>query len=323
MTHVLHPTAAAAGRRKPKMIALDLDGTLLTSEKVPCAAAMDLLRSLDPATIRVIATGRNVASAGRFFPVSPSCPIDYVVAGSGGIVIHWPTQRIVVRNTLAVAREIAAALVVARIPFLLLKAPPENHEGYFFIPEDGTFCGIADDLKELRRRIAADDHSGSLRPYPADLFEPRSREGDEEAFGQFLLMGLTDVEATKTLIARAAPEGAIRFVTLTSDAGVTWLEALPYTVSKANGLAQIAALHGLSSEDCIAMGNDWNDLDMLEWAGIGCVMANTPHLFKLHVSERCPHVEVIELSNDERGVFRSLERVFMAVQAESVPGGKL
>lgn len=57
----------------------------------------------------------------------------------------------------------------------------------------------------------------------------------------------------------------------------TWAEIFPASVSKSAAVAELAEMHGVSQHDTVAIGNDFNDLDMLRWAGKGCVVANAPH----------------------------------------------
>ena len=44
----------------------------------------------------------------------------------------------------------------------------------------------------------------------------------------------------------------------------------------ANGCAAIAKTHGISVADTLAVGNDYNDCDMLDWAGTSYVVSNAP-----------------------------------------------
>lgn len=45
-------------------------------------------------------------------------------------------------------------------------------------------------------------------------------------------------------------------------------------VSKSNGLKEALALHDISISQCMAFGDEDNDIDMLEEAGVGVVMEN-------------------------------------------------
>ncbi len=53
-----------------------------------------------------------------------------------------------------------------------------------------------------------------------------------------------------------------------------WVELLPEGVTKASGLALICERLGVSRSDVVAVGDAWNDIPMLEWAGVGVAMGN-------------------------------------------------
>ncbi|MFZ5640847.1 MAG: Cof-type HAD-IIB family hydrolase [Bacillota bacterium] len=51
-------------------------------------------------------------------------------------------------------------------------------------------------------------------------------------------------------------------------------------VSKGRGLAELCGQQGIKPEEVIAVGDGWNDLEMLEFAGLGAVVANAPEGLK-------------------------------------------
>lgn len=84
------------------------------------------------------------------------------------------------------------------------------------------------------------------------------------------------------------------------------LEIVSGTTSKGYGLKLIANLLGVSLKNCIAFGDGMNDQDMLKVAGKAYIMKNSdPHL-KIAL----PHLEIIE-SNDNDGVARCLNKIFI------------
>jgi Cof subfamily protein (haloacid dehalogenase superfamily) len=52
-----------------------------------------------------------------------------------------------------------------------------------------------------------------------------------------------------------------------------WVELLPVGVSKASGLAMLCERLGVAPEEVVAVGDGWNDIPMLSWAGVGVAMA--------------------------------------------------
>ena len=55
---------------------------------------------------------------------------------------------------------------------------------------------------------------------------------------------------------------------------ITILDLLPPGVSKASALEKLAALLGVDRKETMAIGDNWNDVAMLEWAGQGVLMGN-------------------------------------------------
>ena len=71
--------------------------------------------------------------------------------------------------------------------------------------------------------------------------------------------------------------------------------------TKGSSLARVAALFGIPQESVMAVGDNHNDRDMLEWAGTGVVMGNAEpelHTFGFHRTA----------TNDEAGLARAIER---------------
>lgn len=90
-------------------------------------------------------------------------------------------------------------------------------------------------------------------------------------------------------------------LTHSSDNGL--LEISASGVSKASGLAALAAERGIGPGEAVAFGDMPNDLPMLEWAGLGVAMANAHPLVLAAADE-------VTGSNDEDGVAQVLERWF-------------
>jgi hydroxymethylpyrimidine pyrophosphatase-like HAD family hydrolase len=81
------------------------------------------------------------------------------------------------------------------------------------------------------------------------------------------------------------------------------LEAAPLGVTKATGLAEVAASLGVAGQDVIAFGDMPNDIPMLDWAGHGVAMGNS-HPDVLAIADE------ITSANTEDGLALVLERWF-------------
>jgi hydroxymethylpyrimidine pyrophosphatase-like HAD family hydrolase len=150
--------------------------------------------------------------------------------------------------------------------FFAYLPPPDSHHFYCLKPPASVPSGFNKRLKTF----AAQSH-----PFPADYFD--RPPADRPVLSQLLLM-VPETEAV-----RAEAELASRLPNLSrldcaspfSD-GCRWLEVLPPGVSKGRAAAALAERLGLGRDQTVAMGNDHNDRDLLDWAGQAFVTQDAP-----------------------------------------------
>ncbi|OPJ56649.1 Cof-type HAD-IIB family hydrolase [Clostridium chromiireducens] len=79
----------------------------------------------------------------------------------------------------------------------------------------------------------------------------------------------------------------------------TYLEIMPTKASKTSAINCLQKKYNIVRSEIITMGDNYNDIDMLEYAGIGVAMGNAPEEVKIHADD-------ITLTNDENGVAEAL-----------------
>ncbi len=79
-----------------------------------------------------------------------------------------------------------------------------------------------------------------------------------------------------------------------------WIEVFSKKVSKSFAAKWIAEKKGVSFKDVLAIGNDYNDVDMLDWAGTKYVVENAPEELK----NKYQFVK----SNDSDGVSEAVQK---------------
>jgi hydroxymethylpyrimidine pyrophosphatase-like HAD family hydrolase len=99
------------------------------------------------------------------------------------------------------------------------------------------------------------------------------------------------------------------------DLGI--LDLLPPNCSKGAALADYARSLGLERSEVAAIGDNFNDQDMLEYAGHAVVMANASAEMLNLADERGWSVT---RSNDEDGVAEALGQLLHPVQGEQLSG---
>lgn len=81
----------------------------------------------------------------------------------------------------------------------------------------------------------------------------------------------------------------------------TYLEIMPVRASKTSAINCLQKELDVNKDEIIAMGDNYNDIDMLEYAGVGVAMGNAPEYVKKHAN-------YVTLTNDEDGVGKALEK---------------
>lgn len=108
-------------------------------------------------------------------------------------------------------------------------------------------------------------------------------------------------ETTDQLLAHFQAEfGMSLYITKTED---EYLEFMDPSVSKGAALAHVASRLGLASSDCLAFGDSYNDISLLEWAGLGIAMDNARPELKAIADRIAP-------SADADGVASVLHELF-------------
>ncbi|MCY3036043.1 MULTISPECIES: Cof-type HAD-IIB family hydrolase [Aerococcus] len=80
-----------------------------------------------------------------------------------------------------------------------------------------------------------------------------------------------------------------------------YLEVTAKGVSKENALREIAEVYQVPLENCLAIGDNFNDIPMLQLAGLGIAMANAPQ-------EVQAAADYLTSSNDDHGVSQALRK---------------
>lgn len=80
-----------------------------------------------------------------------------------------------------------------------------------------------------------------------------------------------------------------------------FLEVMSREASKANALQVIASHYGIDRKEVMAIGDSYNDIDMIEWAGLGVAMGNAFDPVK-------EAADFVTTTNEEAGVAEAIRR---------------
>jgi Cof subfamily protein (haloacid dehalogenase superfamily) len=277
-----------------RMVALDLDGTLLSNDHKLAEVQAEYLRSLQRRGLTVcFATGRSASSIYEHvrklnFPLPLSIP---VVCSNGARGFHCDTQ--------LHKKEVFYNPVPKSTVESALRLSNQHGFAIQYYYEDSIYInstkGISGKLTDLYSQLTGsrvvpveDDFASILHQnhLPSKLLVLF----DESRIDQACHIFQSELESN----------GEANVVLGNFD---WFLEVLNPQVTKGHGLANMCSALGIPLDECIAMGDGANDLEFLEMAGLGIAMQNGKEAAK-KVADA-----TMEWTNDQHGVMKTLQRL--------------
>ncbi len=256
------------------LFVVDLDGTLLTSDKQ--IAPVDLLaltRLREMGILIAIATGRSNYSFNLLmekFGQSDSnslLPIDYVIFSTGAGIMDFPENKILQSFSLSPedVRCTADYLETCGLDYMIHSPVPDT--SYFLYRHNGS------SNPDFHRR---------LKMY-RDFATLLSAEALETFGGATEVLCIVPDDRGHDVAARitgALKQCSVIKATSPLDDKSIWIEIFAPTVSKSQAVRWLANSVGVPRSRVCAVGNDYNDEDLLHWAGLSFIVANGPPSLK-------------------------------------------
>jgi hydroxymethylpyrimidine pyrophosphatase-like HAD family hydrolase len=251
---------ATTGR--PRLVALDVDGTLVDLDSRMSDAVRDQVRRVAavPGTSVVVATGRELLGA---LPVMAqlALPDGFMVCSNGAV-----TARISAGSAASAGDDngdnAPSYEIVERVTFDATPAVTLLRE---HLPEALFAVEVLGVGYRVTGRFPDGELPGELIPVPIEE--------------------LTAEPVTRVVV-RSPQHTPEDFLELTSRIGLhgvsyavgwtAWLDLAPEGVTKASALEQVRRRLGVEPADTFAVGDGRNDVEMIRWAAHGAVMGSAP-----------------------------------------------
>lgn len=270
---------------KPRLLALDIDGTLLrwvapsgagvVHGEVDPVVRESVRRAAAAGAHIVLASGRSIHS---MVPIAEQLglPLNgehcWIVASNGAVVVEYPPVKVTHEVTFDASE--AVRNVIRHHPTARVGVE-ERGKGYRVnVPfPEGELDGemIVTPLEEMVAnpvsRVIIRDPDATVEDFQ-DLAENLGLHGTDYVIGW-----------------------------------TAWMDLAPVGISKASGLTQVAADLGVDAADALAIGDGRNDLEMFEWAGRAVAMGQA-------VPEVLEAADHITLPVEEHGAAVEIDRWF-------------
>ncbi|MCY8915588.1 Cof-type HAD-IIB family hydrolase [Bacillus atrophaeus] len=272
-----------------KLIAIDLDGTLLTTEsKISAENRAAIKRAVDAGILVTICTGRATFDVKALLE-----DLDIPIIAANGGTVHDTGYRLISKTLMdqQAGKDIADYLLSQNIYF---EVYTDHH---LLSPFDGQ-SKLQAELDILKSANPDEDFhtlwQGAITQFKQFGIKPVHDiqsvfDGNENVYK--LLCFSFDMEKLK----RAKEELTHHQKLSQTSSGKHIIEILPASSGKGRALTELAGRYGIEKQDIYAIGDSPNDLSMFEVAGHGIAMENA-------IEELKEKSTFVTKSNDENGV---------------------
>lgn len=271
-----------------RLIAVDIDGTLLNSSFQVSAANLQALLSAHERGVEIaLVTGRRHHFA---LPVADSLGFSVTLISSNGAVTRSSDGSLFHRDLLpaAIAREMVCHMAAFRANTVL----SFDREG------KGALVVETTELLNVAIRRWMEKNSEYL-----DVVQPLEDAVTESPVQATFCGDIARMrEAQQVLRDSSLWERITVLRTQYEDRDLCIVDVLNHGCSKGHALRRWAEHRGIERRQVMAIGDNYNDIEMLEFAGVPVIMANA-------CDELKQNGWMITLGNNQDGVARAVESV--------------
>jgi Cof subfamily protein (haloacid dehalogenase superfamily) len=283
-----------------KLLALDLDGTTLDSRgEIPEANRLAIREAEERGVLVTIATGRRFRDAQ---PVGLELQLNApLITHNGGLLKFADTMETVSYSLLST--ETSREIVRVGKAFggdALVSTDPHGH---------GTllYDRVSETNRPLQKYLTWSEnlHGKGAEPSVRHV-EELNDVLDQHEVVHISFSGSCSSMAAMVDELEGELGGTVTILpTIYERLDFTLIDILPPDASKGIGVAKLADINGILAEEVMAVGDNFNDIHMLEYAGTAVVMGNAdPRLLE--------HSEFYTtVSNDEAGLAAAIERFIL------------
>lgn len=266
----------------PKMIAIDMDGTLVHPGGTVSPGNQEALDRARQAGARiVIATGRRHSYAMKVLRTGNFHPED-IVLSSNGAVARTMDGHLLFRESMPVDTALWLCKTVDAyrncLVFTFDTMDADGHEG------PGAL--VLEELDELHASIEKWMVANAADIRRVTQLETVFAEASFPAIQAMLCGGLERMDAAFRMLDNANKGRLSLTRTIYPLRNLCILDILPQGCSKGAGLAHLLREEGLTADNLMAIGDNWNDLSMLEHARWSMLMGNAPDELRTLAEER-------------------------------------
>jgi hypothetical protein len=267
-----------------KLIALDMDGTLLNSDKqISPENKAAIAAAREQGVVVVLASGRPLnGMKSQLKELGMTSDEDYVLSYNASLVQRVKSEEII-RSQIITGKD---AKVLAKLAKELgVHIHAFSQEKGLITPESSYYT----------------EHESTITGMPITVINFEALADDEQILKAMMI---DDAELLSAAI-KQLPEALYKQFTIVQSAPF-FLEFLNPNSNKGVGVKALADHLGITADEVICMGDAGNDWHMIKYAGLGVAMENATD----DIKEIANHITV---SNNDHGVAKVIEEFVLNV----------
>lgn len=267
---------------KYDLVAIDIDGTLVNDlHQITPAVATAVKRIVDSGSLVVLCTGRPYPGAKRYMEeLELTQEGDYIINYHGALVQRTDTGEVVINHQLTHDEMLEWQAIV-----------DAENVSFQAVSEDGVFTEAVD----FTPTHLVEPYVNTMSLHVRKL----SELNPDQLYSKFIMKD--DVARIDKLAAAIPDDMHERFTIIRSmDDSI---EVLHKEASKGRTLKELIDHLGIPRERIMTIGDSGNDIDMVEFGGLGVAMGNA-------VPEVLAVADVVTSTNNEDGVAKAINRYF-------------
>lgn len=286
-----------------RLVAIDLDGTMLNQYGIITEETKETIKKVQEKNVEVIiASGRAINSVKNFSKEINSQ--NYFISGNGAITYDIQNDKILYENILSKQKVLQ-----------IIKVCEENSIYYNVYTENGIIAKSLNynTLYYYKDNLSKPEENQThinIVENVYDYIEQREEKilkimicDEHQSVFNSIIRKLKEISQIEVLEVSHMSRKIIKQGTEEIKLEYFYTEVSAQNVDKWNAIENLIKILGISKEEVIAIGDNANDLKMIQNAGLGIAMGESAPYIKQSADK-------VALGNDENGVAQALEEIF-------------
>ena len=286
-----------------RLVAIDLDGTMLNQYGIITEETKDVIKKVQEKNVEVIiASGRAINSVKNFSKEINSQ--NYFISGNGAITYDIQNDKILYENILSKQKVLQ-----------IIKVCEENSIYYNVYTENGIIAKSLNynTLYYYKDNLSKPEENQTHINIVENVYEYiEQREekilkimicDEHQSVFNSIIRKLKEISKIEVLEVSHMSRKIIKQGTEEIKLEYFYTEVSAQNVDKWNAIENLIKILGISKEEVVAIGDNANDLKMIQNAGLGIAMGESAPYIKQSADK-------VALGNDENGVAQALEEIF-------------